>query len=512
MKKFFTLFLFVFAFTAYSQAQDKKLKQLDSYLKASFEQWHMPGMAVAVVQDGKIVYQKGFGYLDWSKKKKANPQTLYPIGSISKSFTALALAQLVEEGKIDWKDKVKKYIPGLELYDRYVTDNITIEDLLCHRAGYATFSGDLLWYRTDYSVDDIIPRIKYLKPEFGFRDGFGYSNIMFLLAGKVVENVSGMTWQQYVAENIFSPLNMQHSNTNVDLLKTDKNFAPGCMVSLDGKEEYVDYIPSGNIGAFGGINSSVADLANYMIMYMNGGVFNGKKVIDKKEIEYLWQVHNPLPVGVAQKNLHPTRHFYGYGLGWFVYDQNGYKVVTHSGGMDGALSKLVMIPELNTGFVILTNSNNFIYSAMAEYFVDLFTGTKDIRDWNEFYLQRFKYYQDSYVRMKERHKRVEGTKPSLPLEKYAGVYHDKMYGDVQVIYKDGKLSLHFVPAPYLDASLTHWHYDVFELHFKNNLMAIPTQWGLANFVLNEDGQIVKLRLTVPNYDFLFQELEFEKVK
>ena len=487
-----------------------RLAQFTSYVEQSFKQWDIPSVAVAVVQDGKVVFARGYGYTDWDKKQKVDQNTLYPIGSVSKSCTALALAQLVDQGKIQWDTRVIDIIPEFRLYDDYVTTHTTVEDLLCHRVGLGTFSGDLLWYHTSYSPDEIIPRLRYLEPKFEFRNGFGYSNVMFLVAGQVVERVSGQDFETYVREHIFRPLRMERTTMELEQMEKEGNWARGCYTAPDGQKVNVPYIPSHNIKAFGGINSSVAELANYLIMLMNGGGFDGQRVISQEQIDYLWKMHNPIGVSGRDRKMHPSRHFYGYGLGWFVYDQNGYKIVTHSGGMDGALCRVLMIPEKKMGVVVLTNSMNFLYNALPEYFADLYTSDEEPFDWNAYYLKLAPRYLESYVMMKDEHHRIEGTKP-LPLDRYVGTYHGQMYGDVVVRKTGEQLFLDFVPAPYLNASLSHWQYNTFQIHFTNPLMAIPTQWGLAHFVQDEDGNISELRLTVPNYDFLFDELKLKKV-
>ncbi len=504
------LVLFSLLFSLSVAAQDK-IAQFKQYVEQSFQQWDIPSVAVAVVQDGKIVFAQAYGYTSWDKTAKVNANTLYPIGSVSKSFTALAMAQLVEQGKLSWDTKVIDIVPEFRLYNDYVTANTTVEDLLCHRVGLATFSGDLLWYRTSYSVDQIIPRLRYLNPSFDFRNGFGYSNVMFMVAGKVIENISGQDYATYIRQHILNPLDMRRTTLDIDQMKQQGNYAIGCYTTAQGEKKTISYIPSHNIQAFGGINSSVNDLANYMIMLMNDGEFDGKQIIPAKQIRYLWQMHNPMGVSAKDKQLHPSRHFYGYGLGWFVYDQNGYKIVTHSGGMDGALCRLLMIPEKKLGVVVLTNSSNFLYNALTEYFADLFTSDNPPFDWNKYYLDLYKRYINSYVAMKQRHKQIPGTQPP-PLDRYTGTYHSQMYGDIIVEQNRGHLQLNFKPAPYLDADLSHWHYNTFEIHFRNPLMAIPTQWGLAQFIPDPDGNITKLKLIVPNYDFLFNELELKKIR
>ncbi|MEA3451469.1 MAG: serine hydrolase domain-containing protein, partial [Bacteroidota bacterium] len=256
MKKsicFLVLFFISAIFTL--NAQDK-VKQFDKYVQESFKTWDIPSVAVAIVVDGEIVLEKAYGHTNWDKKNKANENTLYPIGSISKGFCTLSLAQLIQEGKITWNTKVKSLIPDFKLYNDYVTDNTVIEDLVSHRIGYGTFSGDLLWYHTNYSIEEIIPKLQYVEPVYDFRNGYGYSNIMFIVAEKVIEIVSGMDYEQYVKENIFNLLEMNRTTMEISVMQKQGNDAIGCYTSPSGEKLNCDFIPSINIKAFGGINSS----------------------------------------------------------------------------------------------------------------------------------------------------------------------------------------------------------------------------------------------------------------
>jgi CubicO group peptidase (beta-lactamase class C family) len=260
------------------------LSQLDTYFEKARKEWKIPGMAVAIVKDGHVVLAKGYGVKEFSKEEPVDEKTLFAIASNTKAFTAAALAILVDEKKLNWDDKVRKYLPYFQLYDPYVTEKITIRDLLCHRCGLGTFSGDLVWYETPYSTVEVVKRAKYLKPAYGFRSGYGYSNIMFMAAGEIIPGVTGKQWNDFVKERIFMPLGMDTTNIGTSELKKYDNVAAAHYVYLNGKTVKIPYTTSDNIGPAGGINSNVSEMARWLIMLLNEGTFEKKQILSKDRI------------------------------------------------------------------------------------------------------------------------------------------------------------------------------------------------------------------------------------
>ena len=364
------------------------LAELDNYIEHARQDWKIPGMAVAIVKDGKILLAKGYGKRHFQKKERVDKDTLFAIASNTKAFTAAALSILVDEGRLDWQDKVRKYLPYFQLYDSFVSAEMTIEDLLCHRSGLGTFSGDLLWYETSYDPVEVIKRARYLKPDFGFRAGFGYSNIMFMAAGEIVASISGKTWRGFVEERIFKPLQMDTTHTGVGKLKYFTNVAIPHVVSLDGVTVTVAYTTSEQIGAAGSINSSVYEMARWLKMMLAQGEWQGKQILSRKGICKMWSMHNVIKVSESRKKLFPSNHFRGYGLGWGMEDYHGRKIICHGGGLDGMISRVMLVPEEKLGIVILTNSINSLPPALGYRIVDAFFGVPD-KDWSQYYLERF---------------------------------------------------------------------------------------------------------------------------
>jgi len=509
MKKIIlALFLSILVLPNIIFAQNIDVKKLDKYIENARQEWGIPGMAVAVVKDGKVILAKGYGYRNVETKKKVDKNTLFAIASNSKAFTTAALAILVDEGKINWEDKVTDYLPWFKMYNPYVTENITIRDLVSHRSGLNTFSGDLLWYYTNYSTEEVVKRSQYLKPKYGFREHFGYQNIMFSAAGLIIEEVTDKTWQEYIQQTFLSPLKMKNSNTSITKLKLNKNIATPYHVGIDGKPIAINYLNWDNCEAAAAINSSVADMVKWINFQLSNGKINGKQVISEDQIWEVRKLTTPTDVSRGSFVRNPNIHFNGYGLGWNVYDYNGKKVINHGGGSDGMISKVAMIPEENLGLVILTNDINYLPSALTYQIFDMYFGNED-KDWSKKYLEYYKnnLKEDAERDAKMETERIKNTKPSFDLTAYTGKYTDKTYGSVSVEVENGKLVLKYLPAKGLIGDMNHYHYDVFTIKLRD-LPSLPT--GTVQFAMDEKGKIKSLKVDIPNPDFYFDEFDFVK--
>src|SRR5436190_9239200 len=312
----FALFL-VLPLFVYSQSLDEKLKEIDDYANTVMTTWKGPGMAIAVVKDDKTVMAKGYGVRELGKPDKVDENTLFAIASNTKAFTTASLAILVDEKKIAWNDKVSKYLPDFQLYDPWVTNELTIRDIVSHRVGLDTFSGDLLWYDTTYPTDEILRRVRFLKPVSSFRTRYGYQNLMYIAAGRIVEKVSGMKWADFVRARILDPLGMNRTTTSVRDMKDNfampHNESGGTMRALP--PGYLDEA----IGAVR-LNSSVADLSKWIRLQLGHGTFEGKKIFSEVQGWQMWQPNIMIPIGMAAAKDNPTLHFNSYGMGWFLYD------------------------------------------------------------------------------------------------------------------------------------------------------------------------------------------------
>jgi CubicO group peptidase (beta-lactamase class C family) len=511
MRNLRSVFLFIIlvsaAVSSAAQSLDEKLADIDAYAKTVMDTWKGPGMAIAVVKDDKVVMQKGYGVLKLGEQAAVNENTVFAIASNSKAFTTAALAILVDEKKLNWDDKVSKYLPEFQMYDAWVTNELTIRDLVTHRVGLDTFSGDLLWYETTYSPDEILRRVRYLKPVSSFRSRYGYQNLMFIAAGKVIEKASGMTWCGFVTERILKPLEMNRTTCSVNDLPDNAAWPHN---ESGGK---LRVLHRGNVDgsyAAAALNSSVADLSKWVRTQLNRGKFGDKQIFSEQQA---WAMHQPwLAQQISPQTLrnYPTRKFAGVGMGWFVFDHYGKKIVNHSGGLDGMLSFTVLIPEENAGFVVLTNNESPSYSIMMNKIMDVLTGAPK-RDWNEELKTRTAAAKKSSdeARAKEDAARVKGTKPSLPMTGYAGTYGDRLYGDVTVSEENGKLVLRFGPSPNFVADLEHWHYDTFEIKWRPSV-AYNFPRGFVVFTLDKAGKTDRLIIEQPNSDFWFYELDLRR--
>ena len=503
------LIFVIFPLFVYAQSLDDKLKEIDAYAQQVIADWKGPGMAIAIVKDDKVVLQKGYGLRELGKPDKVDENTLFAIASNTKAFTTASLAILVDEKKLSWNDKVSKYLPDFQMYDPWVTHELTIRDLVSHRVGLDTFSGDLLWYDTTYSTDEILRRVRYLKPVSSFRSRYGYQNLMFIAAGKVVEKVSGKPWADFVKERILTPLGMNRTTTSIRDLRD--NYA----IPHNESGGTLRVLPLGFLDSAAGavrLNSSVADLSKWIRLQLGRGTFEGKTIFSRQQSWEMWQPNIMQPISEASSQNNPTRHFNAYGMGWGMYDYYGRKIINHSGGLDGMLSYTVLIPEENAGFVVLTNNESPSFLIMMNKIRDMLVDAPK-RDWNaeaKAQVGRNKA-ADAAERAKVDAARVPNTKPSLDLARYAGTYSSQMYGDVTVTNENGKLVLRLGPAPNFVADLEHWHYDTFQIHWRPTVnYNFPR--GFVTFTIAEDATTDQLKIDQPNNDFWFYELELKRTK
>ncbi|GGK76397.1 serine hydrolase [Rufibacter glacialis] len=507
---FLALLLWSLSLPVFAQAD---LQKLDAYYQQALKDWNVPGMAIAIVKNDSVVFAKGYGVRDLQKGGAVDANTVFGIASNTKAYTAAALAMLVDEGKLRWDDPVTNYLPYLQLYDPYVTQHLNIRDLLSHRVGLQTFSGDLLWYNTTYSRKEILERAKYLKPSYPFRGGYGYSNLMFIAAGEVVAAVSGKTWEQFIQERIFQPLGMTRSYTSVHQLKGVENVASphGNPTTDAGKPVPTVLTAWDNWNPAAGIFTSATQHAKWLKLQLNRGTYQGKRLFSEAASHTMWTLHNPTPIAPQASALNPTVHFTGAGLGWMLNDYQGKKIVVHGGGHEGMNSRTVLVPEENLGIVILTNSMSSIMAPIANYTIDQFLGIQNGRDWSRFSLDLAAKAREAQKAAPTDAAKGKAAKGKLTrnLNDYAGTYHSPVYGNATVAVQNGKLVLSLAAAPALGGELSLWKPDIFDLAWKNNFALLtPTR---ARFLPGPEGTIQELRLDANNPDFHFSELEFSRV-
>jgi CubicO group peptidase (beta-lactamase class C family) len=485
------------------------LSELDNYIEKARKEWQVPGLSIAIVKNDSIRFSRGYGVIKAGHNEPVDENTIFAIASNTKAFTATALAILVDEGKIHWDDRVCTYLPDFSLYDPYISNEIRIRDLLCHRSGLKTFSGDLLWYETNYSRGDVLQRTRYLKPSYGFRYRYGYSNIMYLAAGQAIPKAAGMSWDDFVRHRILEPLGMEHTYITLEEMADETNVAQPHHVDLmAGKTIVLPYMRWDNIAPAGALNSSASDMANWIRFQLQMGEWNGSQIVSRENLWETRMMHTVRTVDMQSQNVWTSKHFEGYGLGWQLYDYHGCKVMGHGGGSDGMISRVTIIPEENLGFVILTNSINALPVSLTFYILDkYFTGKS--YDWSGLYLQNslqnIKMEKEKWLEYKLSADPDVG--PSLSLQEYCGVYGGELYGNVEVLLHQGDLVLDFLPSPKMIGDLSILEGDTFLIRLRDN-PSLPE--GIVRFLLDESGNVGELMVDIPNPDFDFTELELKR--
>ncbi len=495
---------------------------IDEYAGRVLKEFDVPGMAVAVVKDGKVILAKGYGVREIGKPEPVTPDTLFGIASNSKAFTTAALAMLVDEGKIAWDDPVIKHLPMFQLADPYVTREFTIRDLLTHRSGLGLGAGDLMWWpTTTFTRTEVLHNIRYLKPVTSFRSQYAYDNVLYLVAGEVIRAVTGKTWDEFVAERIFKPLGMNRCNTSPTQFRKGDDIARP-HAPADGKLRAIEYTNLDNVGPAASINASVNDMAKWMIAQLDGGAYRDasgaeKRLFSLRRQNEMWAQQTILPINpnppAPLAALRPN--FYSYGLGWFLQDYRGRKVVSHTGGLAGLVSKVTLVPELKIGVVVLTNQESgAAFSAMSWRIVDALIGAPST-DWITAYKEvgaAQKRAIDEAL-AKQGAARAADSKPALPLAKYAGTYRDPWYGDVTLAFENDKLVMRFSRTAQLVGDLEHWQYDSFIVRWRDRTLNAD---AYVTFSLNPDGGIERLRMEAvsptTDFSFDFQDLNLVPVK
>jgi CubicO group peptidase (beta-lactamase class C family) len=497
-------------------AQQGPPADLDDYVARSMKTFEVPGMAVAIVKDDKIVLLKGYGVRKLGATTAVDENSLFGIGSNTKAFTAAALATLVDEGKISWDDPVYERLKGFEMYDPYVAKEMRIRDLLCHRSGLGLGEGDLMfWPHTTFTRDDVVYRLRYLKPKTSFRTTYAYNNLMFVTAGQVVAEVSGKSWDDYLREKIFTPLGMKNTNTTATAFKQGDDWAMP-HTKVDGKLQPIPVENLDNAGPAGSINSSVADMSKWVLLQLNRGKITGTdtRIFSEKTSQEMWAQQMIVPARPAPPGLGNLQvHFAGYGMGWALRDYKGRKLVGHSGGVAGYVTRLMLVPEEHLGVVVLTNAEDSgAFEAVLFHILDSYLGGP-----TEDYIAAFKTLEDKQRKdadetmSKAAQTRATESKPSLPLEKYAGDYSDPWYGKVTVHPENGGLVLNFERTEKGLADLQPWQYDTFKAHWRDRTV----EDAFVTFTLKPDGAIDHFTMVavspLADFSFDYQDLYFTPV-
>ena len=466
------------------------LKAVDAYVEKGLGDWRIPGLAIAVVKDDKVILLSGYGVREAGRPEKVDGQTLFGIGSATKSFTAAAVGLLVDEKKMAWDDPVTKHLPEFQLYDAGLTQQVTLRDLLTHRTGLPRANGTLL---SGYGRAETARRMRYLKPVAGLRSQFTYSNQMYLVAGLALEAASKTGWDAFVRQRLFAPLGMTASNTSVAALRGGPNVAQP-HAKIGGEVRRLPFNNNDSIAPAGAISSNAGEMANWVRLFLNKGTFEGKQILSPQVVRALQSQQTVIPVGPLTERLFPSTHFQGYGMGWFVRDYRGRKVVEHGGNVDGMTAQVGMLPEENLGVVVLSNMNSTPFPGALMYRVfDAFLGDADGQ--TDLSAEYLKLVREGEAQAKAREqepgeKRAPDAKPTLPLEGYAGTYANELYGEASVTLEGGKLYLRFNEAA--QGALEHREKDTFRITWSNPLFVEAVGKTPISFLIN-GGEVVGLK-------------------
>jgi CubicO group peptidase (beta-lactamase class C family) len=464
------------------------LGAFDAYVAKAVKDWNVPGLAIAVVKDDSVVFAKGYGVRTVGTTDRVDTHTLFANASTTKAFTSMAIAMLADSGKVRLDAPVTTYLPGFQLYDPYVTRELTVRDLLTHRSGLP--EADFLWYGTSLDLPEIVRRLRWVKPETSLRTHFTYENDTYAAAGLVVQQATHESWERFYKLRIFDPLAMHETYTNTAAAAAQLNIATPHYLVND-TVRAIPRLATDNIGPAGAMYSSVSDMAKWMRFLLDSGRVNGKRLIDTASFNELFRPQ--MPVGAdefypTERLTHP--HVTAYGLGWFLEDYRGEYVVFHTGSIDGYVAIVGLIPDRKLGVVVFANIDHAeVRHALMYTVFDRYIGGAT-HDWSTEMLAMYKALgrKQHAARDSALARRVRGTSPSLPLDRYAGTYADSLYGTATVRLEHGALVLE--TNPLLAADLEPWNYDTFMAHYRNRWQGED----LVTFQLGPDGKVASIDL------------------
>lgn len=491
------LFTTILLWLPLAHAQQGALTGLDEYVTKALKDWDIPGTAIAVVKDDSVVYVKGYGVRRLGERAPVDEHSVFGIASCTKAFTAASIAILVDEGKLGWDDLATKYLPWFQLYDPYVTRELTVRDLLCHRNGLPAFGGDLMWWGASRGRDEILRRVRYVKPVSSFRSRYAYQNTMFIAAGQIIPAITGKSWEDFVRERFFEPLGMTSTYATATPLGEIRNVVSPHM-KVDGTVRPISWRNVDNGGPAGSINSNVTDLAQWAGLQLGRGVYKGKRIFSAGASREMWASQTVIGIATPATTLAGLEpRFQAYGLGWGLRDYRGRKIVRHFGETDGMSSLVALIPDERIGVVILANMHTTsMHEALSYWIFDAYLGVPR-ENWSARFLevQRDAEKNGLDERKKLDEARDKSTTPSLPLQRYAGTYENDVCGRATVGLEKGKLIVRLVASPTGIGDLEHWQYDTFASTWRDPVF----EKGFVKFILDGQGKVDHMKLRVSDY-------------
>ncbi|RXF70210.1 serine hydrolase [Arcticibacter tournemirensis] len=509
-------FFLLFSFTGHLNAQVISSGEIDRLVTNTMKTFDVPGIALAIVKDGKVIHSKGYGVRSLTSGEKTDEHTLFAIASNSKAFTAAALAILIDEGKLKWDDKVNYYIPEFKLYNPYVSDEFTIRDLLTHRSGLGLGAGDLMIWPggAEFTTDEIIHNLRYLKPVSGFRTKFDYDNLLYIVAGEVIKRASGISWEEFIETRIMRPLGMTGSAASYTRIK-DKSNVIDPHAPVNGGLKVIDRDISEPANAAGGIYSNIVDMCKWVNTQLNEGVIQntGKQLFSKSQHSEMWSAQTILPV-----NTQPpyNSHFGAYGLGWLLTDVKGYKQVSHTGGLAGIVTQVTLIPEMKLGIIVLTNQQSgYAFTAITNTIKDRFLGIKGI--------DRIKQNEENFhSAQKEAMEVTQGIWKTIEEAQknssyngennvFTGTYNDHWFGDVVIKQEGNKLLFESQKSRRLTGEMLHYKGNTFIVKWDDRSLDAD---AFAMFTLDNEGTAsgFKMKAISPLTDFSFDFHDLDLIR
>ena len=486
MKKLLTCISFcLINYSAWAQPPIAQLKEFDAYVEKSRLEWQVPGMAVAVVKDGKVIFAKGYGVRQLGTKNMVDTQTLFACASTTKAMTAACMCILVDEGKVKWDDAVIKYLPEFHLADPYVTRELKIRDLFTHNSGVG--NTDFLWAVMNIPADEVLRKVQQIEPSYSLRSSFIYQNIFYLAAGKVIEKLSGQKWEDFVQSLIFQPLKMTRTFSTLKKAQDPNHSKPHYMVN--GSIKAIEPTSADEIGPAGSVNASIEDMGKWMVCMLDSSKYDGGRLLKASTWKELFKPQVLVPANEFYPTMQLIKpNWTTYGLGWFQHDYNGKKINYHTGSLDGEVAIHAQLPDSKLGVYVFGNYDHAeVRHALVYKTFDLFALGGN-RDWSTEFLKLYTGLKQQGEKGEKDFEanRVTNTNPTKPLAEYAGKYTDPLYGELEITVTNGALM--FSANNFLKATLSHWHYDTFRGMYEKDWYGS----ALANFSLDTSGKIEKV--------------------
>jgi CubicO group peptidase (beta-lactamase class C family) len=494
----------------------------DARVEQAMRSRDVPGMAISIVKDGQVVLAKGYGVRKLGGSDAVDADTIFPTGSTGKAVTAAALAILIDDGKLAWDDKVIDHLPEFRMYDAWVTREMTVADLLLHRSGLGLGAGDLLMIpRTTRSRADIVRALRHIKPATSFRSGYAYDNILYVVAGELVSQVSGMSWEAFVRTRIFEPAGMKtavsdESDRFANPNRVQPHARPDARLrGLGAQQVLPEREGLGQVGApAGGLSWSANDFARWMqVQLALGALPDGKERLwSEASAHAMWTPRVSVPITPFAPPISDiTPQFMGYGYGWNVQDYRGVKVIQHGGAVFGVLAFVVLVPERNLGIALQINAEDVdVMRGLGYELLDGYLGFEP-RDWVGAFST---WYRERLAGGLEVLKEVgnatrKASRPSLPLSGYAGAYADAWYGAIAIAHEDGKLRIDFKQTPNMAGTLRHWQYDTFRTEWDDKSL----EPAYVTFALDAEGHVARITMKavspLADFSYDYQDLLFE---